>query len=167
MTRAVRPYPWQFLFPDRRNLMAFRRVLPLVAVVFGLLVSRAGAQEPPPAKPSQKTQPADTAALERRVATLEAQLAGLKKEIERLRGELKTPAVAKGELKIFTLKHAKAGEITRVLQELLREKDGQSPRIVGDPGSNTVLVRGSREQLEMIEAVITRLDEASQQRGTK
>jgi type II secretory pathway component GspD/PulD (secretin) len=147
--------------------MAFRRVLPLLVLLFGLLVSRAETQEPPPAKPSQKTQPADTAALERRVATLEAQVAGLKKEIEKLRSEPKAPAVAKVELKIFTLKHAKAGETTKVLLELLRERDGQSPRIVGDPGSNTVLVRGSREQLEMIDAVITRLDEASDKRGAK
>ena len=47
---------------------------------------------------------------------------------------------------------------SRVSQALLGDKDSQAMRITSDPRTNSLLASGSREQLEMIEAVLARLD---------
>lgn len=131
-----------------------------------LLVGPAWAQAPPADRPPKA--PPDAAPLERRLAALEDQVAKLLKEVEILRKDLKSPqADATSEFKIFALKHAKASEMAKTLQELLQKKDEQTLRIVADPASNSVVVRGNREQLDVVEAIIARLDELSRERGGK
>jgi RNA polymerase sigma factor (sigma-70 family) len=70
------------------------------------------------------------------------------------------PQKALGDFFVFKLKHADAGRLARTLSELLDGKEMAQVRIVADPASNSLLVRGRREQVELVEALITRLDEA-------
>jgi Bacterial type II/III secretion system short domain len=148
-----------------------RRPLPVfVGLLLGLLAGTPAWAEGPSGSQKKKEKAPDTAGLERRVADLEAQVAKLVKEVQGLRGELKAPAArpeGNAEIQVFTLKNAKATEMAKTLQDLLQEKDGPAPRIVGDPSSNSVLIRASREQIEVIAAVITRLEEATQANGAK
>jgi hypothetical protein len=124
-----------------------------------------------PGSKSQAAQKQEITRLEQRVADLQDQLAKLHKEVEDLRVAGRPPGAAPGgpagavappvklEFAIYALKRANAAEMAKVLQQFFQGPDGNEMRIVPDRRTNTVLVRGSRQQLEMVEAIVARLDE--------
>ena len=63
------------------------------------------------------------------------------------------------EVKIFTLRHTEAGMLVPTLRQLLGDDSGL--RLAADARSNSLLARGTREDLEVVEAVVGRLDEAA------
>ena len=118
----------------------------------------------PPAAPAEK--PSDP---ERRLAEMEKHLAALAKEIEALRKDLKAqPAApgAKAEFRVFLLKNAAAVEAAKVLTQIFRG-DHPALAIVADERTNSLVLRGSVEDLAAAEAVLQRLDDAPGRDGKK
>jgi type II secretory pathway component GspD/PulD (secretin) len=122
----------------------------------------------PPAAPAEK--PSDP---ERRLAEMEKHLAALAKEIEALRKDLKAkPAApgakgdAKAEFRVFLLKNAAAVEAAKVLTQIFRG-DHPALAIVADERTNSLVMRGSVEDLAAAEAVLQRLDDAPGRDGKK
>jgi RNA polymerase sigma factor (sigma-70 family) len=68
------------------------------------------------------------------------------------------------ETAVLRLRHTKAVEMAKTLQELLQSRDADALRIAADPGSNSVVARGRRDQLELVEVLITRLEDAAVER---
>jgi type II secretory pathway component GspD/PulD (secretin) len=106
--------------------------------------------------------------LERRLDRLQTQLLLLTREVQALRTEFKPPkarTARMAEIKLFSLKHAQAGEVAKTLKELLRDstdKSGRTTRtvlrIATHASTNTILIQGTSEDLEAVEAILTRLD---------
>jgi hypothetical protein len=137
-----------------------RTLAPALALLLGLpAAAPAGQPQPPPQRP-------DAAALDRRLAELEAGLARMTKEVQALRGDLKrlAPAPPESEYRVYTLKNADGTKLAKTLQELLGDRD---LRVVCDPQTNSLLVRGDRETMAVLEALITRLDDARPTPGDK
>jgi Bacterial type II/III secretion system short domain len=70
-----------------------------------------------------------------------------------------TPAPAGAEVKIFTLRNTDAVEVAKTLQQLFPAAEGRMPRIAVHQSTNSVLVRGMAEDLEVIAAVLAHLEE--------
>lgn len=151
--------------------MTSRHFPGLMALLVGLLVLGSTWAQEPSARQQEKTQ-SDTASLERRLADLQAEIAKLRKEVQGLRTERNTPPVSlqpggRTQVNVFTLKHAKAAAVAKALHDLFPEKDGLTLRIASEPSLNTVLVRGSREELDVVEAIISRLEAVGQEQSGK
>lgn len=156
--------------------MAARRWFGALALL-GLLALGAVRGQGPPAAPQslgapgagsatlrQNGPPPAPANLERRVSELEARVRELTGELKGLRRELKPAPAGPGraEVSLFTLKHTKAVDVAKVLKKLFPDKDGLSLRIASDAASNTVVARGSRPDLEVVEAVISKLEDVAE-----
>jgi type II secretory pathway component GspD/PulD (secretin) len=156
----------------------------LPAVFLVALAPLALQGDEPQRAPGQK----DAAGLEKRIAEIDRQIALLQKELQALRTAKSLPAApaddetrrllrAQREIEelihelmekkkkdlppafnVFSLKHAKAGEVAKALQELFPEKDGRTVRIAAVPSLNAVLVRGSQTESEIVEAIISKLE---------
>ncbi len=141
--------------------------------VLGLLVLGAAQGQDLPAGPQrinvqQKGSPQEPANLERRVTELEVQMKELSEAVKKLQTELKAGKgnQDKAEVNLFSLKHAKSDSVAQVLRDLFPEKDGVHLRIASDAALNTVVVRGSRQELEVVEAIVGRMETiAEQKRG--
>jgi RNA polymerase sigma factor (sigma-70 family) len=79
---------------------------------------------------------------------------------QKKKGEAATPE-GQIELSVFPLRKANAADMAKTLQELLQGTDAPGLRIAADPGSNSVVVRGRRDQFEEVEAIIVRLEDAA------
>jgi hypothetical protein len=66
-----------------------------------------------------------------------------------------------GEVKMFTLRHVRAAEVGRILKELFPKNTERDLRITAHERTNSLLVRGHRMDLEVIERIITRLELSS------
>jgi RNA polymerase sigma factor (sigma-70 family) len=101
-------------------------------------------------------------ALQRRVGDLEKQVKFLTVQLEALQKDRKPPvpaAAGKRKVHIFSLRSLRADEVAKTLRELFhRDVAGSALSIAGNAGTNTVLVQGGPEDIEEIEAVITRLE---------
>lgn len=129
----------------------------LVLALPTLGLTRAAAQDRKPAAPKGTEQ--RQKALER-LAALETQLGRLLDEVKALRRELQgkdMPAPNTGELKVFQLRHADAGSAARILRDLLGTNT-PALRIVSEPQTNSVLVVARPATLEVIDAVLARID---------
>jgi len=118
----------------------------------------------PPAAPAEK--PSDP---ERRLAEMEKHLAALAKEIEAPRKDLQAqPAApgAKAEVRVFLLKNAAAAEAAKVLTQIFRG-DKPTLAIAADERTNSLVIRGSADDLAVAEAVLQRLDDAPARDGKK
>jgi hypothetical protein len=139
-------------------------VLPLLVCL--PIVGSAGAGDPPgdPKQPAARR--TDPAALERRLADLEAKLVQMTKEVQGIRNDLKAaaPAEERPELQVLKPKNLEGTQLAKTLHEFLGDKN---LRIVCDPQTNTLLVRGDRNQLELVEALVVRLDEAAPKPAAK
>jgi RNA polymerase sigma factor (sigma-70 family) len=124
-------------------------------------------------KKGKEARPADQVDAQLRIAKLEKQVAALSKEVEALRKDARPRAAAKasrGEVKIFALRNANADESAKVLKDLFVGDEKRLPkiRIAAHKGTNSVLLwGGTREDLEMVEAVLTRLDQLEQAVGPR
>jgi hypothetical protein len=140
--------------------MTSRQLAMFVALLLGLVVHcPAGAQD----RPGNGQEKTKQDVLERRIAKLEVHIDDLAKELQILRLELKAPAVSlqpagKTTIRIFTLKYTKAPAIAKALQDLLQGKGGATVRIVSEPSTNCLLVVGSSEEFDVVEAVVIRLE---------
>jgi hypothetical protein len=91
---------------------------------------------------------------------------GVPSELAIPRGnKLATPRTPKEEstpkeTKVFSLKHAKAGDLQQTLSQLL-ELDSPDLRIAVDARTNRLLVHGTAERVEVVQALIIQLDEPS------
>lgn len=128
----------------------------------------AAPQKPDGKDGGQQKRALTQADVENRLAELEEHVAALLKEVRALREQSKALA-AKGpkgdEVNIFALKHADAGSMAKMLKQLLQGPDSRSLSIAVDDRTNSLVVRGGREQLEVIEAIIARLEEKSAKSG--
>ena len=136
----------------------------------------------PPARQAEPAKgDAKADALKRQVEELKDQVARLREMIVVLEEKLATsqtkekkqsvvPPAPKTQVKIFALRNAECQEIAMTLTQLLQPLDGgggfrnapaplRSPRIATHQSSNSVLVQGTEEDLEMVEGIISRLDE--------
>jgi RNA polymerase sigma factor (sigma-70 family) len=114
---------------------------------------------------------------QRGLKELQGQIRSLTAEVQALRKELRPQAArraARSEFKMFSLKYAEAGELSKILYELLRNRTAHNDAQKGTPlrfgthqKSNALLVVGSPEDLELVEAIITRLDVESAERVKK
>src|SRR5262245_41308029 len=128
-----------------------------IVVLVGVVWSQDRRPRDPPTPETQRRP--DPAA--ERVAELEKQMQALTKEVKTLRDLLEKKAAErpaeKKEVKIFTLKHADADELAKLLIKLF--DDPKKPlRIAADPNSNSVIVNTDSETGSVIEAVLERLD---------
>jgi RNA polymerase sigma factor (sigma-70 family) len=69
------------------------------------------------------------------------------------------------ETRVFGLRHAKAVDMAKTLQDLLQGDAAPGLRIAADPGSNSVVARGRHEQFDEVEAIILRLEDAATRRA--
>jgi hypothetical protein len=67
------------------------------------------------------------------------------------------PNTAPKATKVFSLKHAKAADLSQTISQLL-ELDNSELRVAVDARTNRVLVHGTREKMEDVEALIQELD---------
>ena len=58
-----------------------------------------------------------------------------------------------GELKVFVLKHAKANELTPVLERLFRTAE-----FTAEGRTNQLIIRGNPETLREVESLLEKLD---------
>lgn len=129
----------------------------------------------------------EPASLQARLDALEQQLQALTVELSMLRKGPRpafqappTPAAppARTEVKIFVLRNAEAGEVAATLKQLLNpdERGGgyverfggstpRTPRLATHQSTNSILVQGITEELEMVETIIIKLDEQTQRGG--
>jgi hypothetical protein len=70
------------------------------------------------------------------------------------------PTPAPKATKVFSLKHAKANDLSLTISQLL-DLDNSDLRLAVDARTNRVLVHGTREKMEEVEALIQQLDEPS------
>jgi hypothetical protein len=70
------------------------------------------------------------------------------------------PDTAPKATKVFALKHARAADLQQTISQLL-ELDNSDLRVAVDSRTNRVLVHGTREKMEEVEALIQQLDEPS------
>ncbi len=132
-----------------------------LAGILVLLPCLALAQEPRRRPIQELPKPTDLTELLTRLERLESRLASLLKDLEAMRKEQKArpaPVAVKTQVRIFTLRQADAAEIIKTLQELLQGDERGRVRIALHQSSNSVIVRAGEEDLEMIEAVVQRLD---------
>lgn len=61
------------------------------------------------------------------------------------------------ELKVFTLAHARAGDVLQVLQNVFQR---QGIRLAADERTNSIIAQGAADQLDIARALIQRLDES-------
>ena len=143
----------------------------MVVLLLALVVyDPSWAQNPSP--DSKKKAPPENANLERRIAELEDAIQKLSKELQVLRAQTTAPAVSlsplgKTTVCVYTLKRCKAADAAKALQELFPAKDGLTIRIACHLESNTVLARGNREELMVIEAILSKLEDIPQTPGNK
>jgi hypothetical protein len=67
-------------------------------------------------------------------------------------------ADAKVDFRVYRLKHANAVEVARMLDELMRTGRSDSLRIVADPHTNSLLLRGPAQVHFDVEAILQHLD---------
>ncbi|HXG08724.1 MAG TPA: secretin N-terminal domain-containing protein [Gemmataceae bacterium] len=138
-----------------------RRAL-LVALAFCLgvvLVQSALAQDRAIAQPPDRRP--DRSPLELRVQELEREVARLKHEVVALKeraGQPDAPPAERAQIKVYTLKKADAIRMTRIIQELFDGGQRARLRVVADERTNSVIAVGHPNDLEVIEAIINRLD---------
>lgn len=108
---------------------------------------------------SQPPTPADD--VNRRLAELEKRVEAMLQEVRELRDESRARATAgkADEVRIFALKYAKASELARTLKGLLQGPDGKGMAFSVDERSNSLLAKGDAKHLEIIEAIVVRLDQ--------
>ena len=129
------------------------------------LAGQAIGQTPPPAaKPAVASTPTD---VDRRLADLEKYLAGALTEVQALRRDVKALAAksagpSEGEIKLVPLKHANAVQVAKVLQEFLGRGGGLV--ITADASTNTLLARGSLDDLVRMMKIVDQLDAAPAER---
>jgi type II secretory pathway component GspD/PulD (secretin) len=75
-------------------------------------------------------------------------------------GRTPTSAAAPKETKVFSLKHARAAELQQTLSQLL-ELDNPDLRVAVDARTNRLLVHGTPDRMEVVQALIIQLDEPS------
>lgn len=147
--------------------MTSRTLAPVLALLVCLpMVGSAGDGDPPGDPKQPPARRTAVAALERRLADLEAKLVQMTKEVQGIRNDLKAqaPAAERAEFQVFHLKNSQGTQLAKTLQEFFADK---TLRIVCDPQTNTLLVRGDRNQLELVEALVSRLDEAAPKPAVK
>ena len=140
--------------------MAWRIVLS-TGVLLALLAGSIRAGEPA-AAPQPTAARTDRAALERRIADLEARVAELLKEVRALRAALpgvSSPAEEKPETRVFPLKYAEAPAVADLLGRVLKSSAGPRLRIAADPRTNCLVIQGTRDQIAEIAGLIERLDQ--------
>jgi len=135
-------------------------VVCLLALTFGAQILRAQDQPPRPGtKPQAKDLEQARAEVCRALEQLrqaEANLRQAEKRFHDLEGK-GAPAQekAEGDFRILRLKNANARNITQTLVELLGK---DRARIVADPDTNSLLIRATREDHEVIENLVKYLD---------
>jgi hypothetical protein len=109
----------------------------------------------------------DVANLQSRLGDLEKQLQALTKELAALRQNLQTAAAAPtGKVRIFSLQKLSAFEVANTLKELFATRlAAKTLSIASHQESNSILVQGSSEDLDNIEAVISRLEALPVKKG--
>jgi hypothetical protein len=75
-----------------------------------------------------------------------------------------TPMPADAELAVFSLKYSQPEGIAQALHNL---NGGPEPRIAIDPRTNTLLIAGTKKQLEVTEQLIKKLDQPTSAPQTK
>jgi type II secretory pathway component GspD/PulD (secretin) len=103
-------------------------------------------------------------AAEQESAVIEALINQLDVAVESKKPVDNTPV--KPETRIFPLKNAAAGEMARTIMAVFRGAD-KTISIASDDSTNSVIARGPSDVLSMIEAVVGRLDAASEAAALK
>jgi beta-lactamase regulating signal transducer with metallopeptidase domain len=65
------------------------------------------------------------------------------------------------EVKFFSLKYARAVDVSRILKDLFPEDEARNPRISADERSNSLIIRGTAKDRDAIEAIVERLEQSS------
>lgn len=144
--------------------MTIRPLAAILSAAACLTVATARADQRPPENPKPERSGAQPASLEQRIAALEDRAGKLLQEAQALRNELKAqkePAEARSEFEIIRLKHMESSRLAKILQELIQGKDDKDLRIVADAPTNSLIVRGTLKQLELVRSIVLRRDEAA------
>jgi type II secretory pathway component GspD/PulD (secretin) len=122
----------------------------------------------------QKRQPSieNLKSFEQQYKELENQLQQLTEEGESQQNEIKPPlprqATNSAIVRLVSLRKADAAEVANTLQKLLDGEEVNTLRIATHQSNNSIILRGNPKCVEMLEAILTRLDEeAAQTEGTK
>lgn len=159
--------------------MFSRTLVTLIALSFSLLAATDARAQARPADRKEKQQ-AEIASVEKLIANLQSEIDQLKKELQIARPDRNKPAVGfqpvgfqaggnppggKTTVKIFTVKYAKAPTIAKALHDLFPEKDGVTLRIACEPNLNILMVRGNAEELDLAEAITSKLESVAQEKS--
>jgi hypothetical protein len=135
-------------------------------ILGGLLVCALTAQA---LTAAEKSASSERPRARRAVAALEARVAALEREVKALRelvpgakpaGE---QAAAATEMKIFALQNAVAGEARRVLEQIFSSRRGFN--LAADDRTNSLIVVAMPDDMQVIEALVMRLDMPAAQQG--
>jgi hypothetical protein len=140
----------------RRTLVAVLFLFPCL-----LLVRPMPAGEQPDKPKQTPAQKPSLASVERGLAEMEAKLAQMTKEVQGLRGELKTLTAAGAttpmiqSIKVWRLNHLNSVQLARTMETFL---EGRAIRIIPDPQTNSLLVQGDEDHLNVAEALVSKLE---------
>jgi RNA polymerase sigma factor (sigma-70 family) len=124
--------------------------------------------DPRPRPEGKSDKGVNVTTLQARLAELEAQVNSLTKELAELRKALKplaAPPAGKRKIHVFPLRKLQAEEVATTLRELFAQSIGaKALNIATNASTNTILIQGGPEDVEEIQAVVTRLEAAEQVR---
>ena len=130
-----------------------------LCLVVGMLVTLGAGVARTEDKPPAKTEK-NTPTVEQRLALLEDQAVKMLAEIKAIRGQLKGAAAPDlKDIRIFRLKHVDSNQMARLLTELLNIRDNKTLRVVADAQTNSLLVAGKAEDQDIIQTILSRLDD--------
>ncbi len=135
------------------------------SLLVGLLVCGLSA----PLTAADKSARSERPRARRAVAALEARIAALEHEVKALREVVSgakpagEQAAAATEMKIFALQNAVAGDVRRILEQIFSARRGLN--LAADNRTNSLIVVAMPEDMQVIEALVTRLDVPAAQQG--
>lgn len=105
--------------------------------------------------------PTSSGEVDRRLAELEKRVEAMLQEVRAIRAEsqARQTKAKTDEVRIFALKFAKASDLARTLKGLLQGPDAKDLALSVDERSNSLLAKGDAKHLEVIEAIVVRLDQ--------
>jgi multidrug resistance efflux pump len=130
-------------------------------VVLSMTATISGRGEEPPTQRKNRPRARQTAeALEQRVAALEKELEALRAELATLKGPPASTA-ALPEIKVIPLKNSNADASAKLVQDLF----GPDSHIgaAAEPISNSVILTGPPQRIQLIESLLLALDESAGQ----
>ncbi len=134
-------------------------VIVIVAISAGATLPGRGEETPTQRSDRPRARRA-AAALEQRVAALEQEVEALRAEIAELK-RLPASTASPSEIKVIPLKNSLADDSAKLVQELFGPERESQIGAAADARSNSVILTGPPDRMDVIVALLLRLDESA------